>query len=476
MLSPTSQLSTSTASEICNSCNTPFNQMEHHIVMLPCGDFLCLQCFNKNFDAKENKITCPFDQETLNIPAKMRENINTLKMRANTLWVSCDAHSENQAECYCRQHKTMVCHKCALQLHSEHKNSITDVKMRDVEIYFESAVDKLTTFKNRIEDVLKFINMFQHREKSFSSQQFMDIIEQIQDILTPHLMTQEEKQSISFLSDLEQPISTLQQQQTNPPSMISPTRQSTLHNKPGQPPHLQSHLQPNVQQQKQVHPPSHQQFYTQSQQQNPSSHHEKPLVNQNANVAMFQEFDFGTQVGALETHTKQAFKISDAETKLLADWLGSQPTYELLYRGTRDGFDSQKFHQKVDGKGPTITIIKSEQNKVFGGYTQIPWSSQPKFLQDDKAFLFSLTHRSIHKPYQNFQQSIIHDKGMLSAFGGDLQIHSDCNSYNQESFSMLGSTYSLPAGVIQRSQEANTYLAGSQNFRVQEIEVYKVTL
>ena len=40
---------------------------------------------------------------------------------------------------------------------------------------------------------------------------------------------------------------------------------------------------------------------------------------------------------------------------------------------------------------------------------------------------------------------------------------------------MLGSTYQPPAGMAHRSPEASAYLAGSQNFRVTEIEVYKVT-
>jgi len=59
------------------------------------------------------------------------------------------------------------------------------------------------------------------------------------------------------------------------------------------------------------------------------------------------------------------------------------------------------------------------------------------------------------------------------AFGGDLQIHNDCN-YLTDSFSALGSTFKPPNGVQFRSQEAMSYLAGSQNFRVVEIEVYKV--
>ncbi len=48
---------------------------------------------------------------------------------------------------------------------------------------------------------------------------------------------------------------------------------------------------------------------------------------------------------------------------------------------------------KADNKGPTVTLIKSSNNdKVFGGYTSVPWtSSEYTWVRDEKAFLFSLT-------------------------------------------------------------------------------------
>ena len=55
--------------------------------------------------------------------------------------------------------------------------------------------------------------------------------------------------------------------------------------------------------------------------------------------------------------------------------IGESKQYELLYRGSRDGFGSKEFHAKVDAKGPTLTIVKSKQfNRVFGSYTNIQQS------------------------------------------------------------------------------------------------------
>lgn len=44
-----------------------------------------------------------------------------------------------------------------------------------------------------------------------------------------------------------------------------------------------------------------------------------------------------------------------------------------IYRGSEDGFSTESFHRLCDGISPTLTIIKSEHNKVFGGFTSVSW-------------------------------------------------------------------------------------------------------
>jgi len=47
---------------------------------------------------------------------------------------------------------------------------------------------------------------------------------------------------------------------------------------------------------------------------------------------------------------------------------------DLLYRFSKDGPGVDKFHECVDNKGPTLTIIKAKETQaVFGGFTDIPW-------------------------------------------------------------------------------------------------------
>lgn len=67
----------------------------------------------------------------------------------------------------------------------------------------------------------------------------------------------------------------------------------------------------------------------------------------------------------------------------------------LLYRATRDGFRAEDFHRLCDNRGPTLTVIRSDQMRVFGGFTDIAWSSpqDPKNAQrsgNGNSFLFTV--------------------------------------------------------------------------------------
>ena len=43
-----------------------------------------------------------------------------------------------------------------------------------------------------------------------------------------------------------------------------------------------------------------------------------------------------------------------------------------------DGWAASTFHSNCDGKGPTVTIIQVG-SYIFGGYTDVSWSSLSKY-------------------------------------------------------------------------------------------------
>ena len=66
------------------------------------------------------------------------------------------------------------------------------------------------------------------------------------------------------------------------------------------------------------------------------------------------------------------------------------PRATLLYRASRDGWRVQNFHSKCDGKGATLTAIKTANGCVFGGFSDVTWDSQGRNTTSSKAWLFSI--------------------------------------------------------------------------------------
>jgi len=160
--------------------------------------------------------------------------------------------------------------------------------------------------------------------------------------------------------------------------------------------------------------------------------------------------------------------------------------FDLVYRGTKHGFSLEAFHAQLDGKSPLIFFVKSaEHEKVFGGYTSKPWSTpagSSMFLYDHNAFIFSVSRRTKHLVYQNDYNAVQHYRtGCLLAFGwGDFGIQEHCDQ-REDNWSNFGCTkwtkytYTLPRTVKENSDAAYRYLAGAHEFRVEELEAYRVT-
>jgi len=71
----------------------------------------------------------------------------------------------------------------------------------------------------------------------------------------------------------------------------------------------------------------------------------------------------------------------------------------LLYRAGLHGWTANKFHELCDDQGPTITVMKSEAGKVFGGFTNTSWESpaSKKWGKPDcEAFIFSIDRLKVY--------------------------------------------------------------------------------
>ena len=166
---------------------------------------------------------------------------------------------------------------------------------------------------------------------------------------------------------------------------------------------------------------------------------------------------------------------------VMMSWLQEDGAYsvnwKLIYRGTRDGFAASSFHTLCDNKGPTITLIKSVGDCIFGGYSDVSWSSSGASFPSTDAFLFAFVSNGLGttpfrgRVLQNSGSAIYDHVGYGPTFGGgyDLRIVSNSNS-NTLSHLNWGHTYELPDGYTYTGN-GRTWICG-YNFQTIEIEVF----
>ena len=163
---------------------------------------------------------------------------------------------------------------------------------------------------------------------------------------------------------------------------------------------------------------------------------------------------------------------------------------KLIYRGTRDGFQAKKFHEKCDNKGETLTLIESQDNYIFGGYTEINWDStvwNGNIGENNNArrngkgneFVFTLKNPHEIKPAKfNMKKSWLNhsiccDVNLGPIFGcNDIRIENNCNITNNRF-----TYYDFQKGEYcfeDTTGHKRLLFTGKPSFLVQEIEVFQV--
>ena len=61
--------------------------------------------------------------------------------------------------------------------------------------------------------------------------------------------------------------------------------------------------------------------------------------------------------------------ISKNQKKLFKSLFDREYKYNLLMRGSWDGFKGNTFLNKCSNKEKTVIIVKDTNSKIFGGYT-----------------------------------------------------------------------------------------------------------
>jgi hypothetical protein len=179
--------------------------------------------------------------------------------------------------------------------------------------------------------------------------------------------------------------------------------------------------------------------------------------------------------------------VYDNEIELIKNWLspssannnenGTTIFFELIYRASRDGDDSNNFHMKCDNKGKTITFIKNNLGYRFGGYTSVPWEryTEYEYKQDPTAFLFSLNNKEKYNlKDKNDYKAVRHyyNNGPVFGGGNDLFILNNCLSSEENG---CGSC-SFDFKTIDLSGKEPTEFDTFHKFKIEDYEVFLIKM
>ena len=144
--------------------------------------------------------------------------------------------------------------------------------------------------------------------------------------------------------------------------------------------------------------------------------------------------------------------------------------FELIFKMSENGSKAEDFHKYCDNKGPTLILIKTTKNKIFGGFTPLNWESISKCPQDEsnQTFIFSL---NLMKKYDiiKIKEPAIRNNSNNGPEFGDADFYLMNNMQKGETFGNKSCNF-----LSNFNLELTGGKGKSESFEVEEFEVYKV--
>ncbi|EXX67514.1 uncharacterized protein OCT59_029210 [Rhizophagus irregularis] len=103
--------------------------------------------------------------------------------------------------------------------------------------------------------------------------------------------------------------------------------------------------------------------------------------------------------------------------------------FNLLLRGSRDGFFPKKFHELCDNVPHTVTFIKIKgTEEIIGGYNPLEWKSDCGYYKIKDSFVFSFKNKSSFKEsilshVKNIDQSLYCEDKYGPTFDDDIRMY-----------------------------------------------------
>jgi hypothetical protein len=166
--------------------------------------------------------------------------------------------------------------------------------------------------------------------------------------------------------------------------------------------------------------------------------------------------------------------ISSSDT-ILQDWLGQGPiTLTSIYSSTPEDTGAT-FHAAVDGKGPTISLVKvAETGEIIGGYNPASWSTEGWIMATSpyEAFIFNLTNSAVRYQSNDYKTYDSIDFGPTFGGGYDFKAVPGAQGFSY-AYSYLAE---VPNGPAVYPMGYPGIVGGDGTFTAEKIEVFTITL
>jgi len=156
-------------------------------------------------------------------------------------------------------------------------------------------------------------------------------------------------------------------------------------------------------------------------------------------------------------------------------FFGKPVKFEMIFRSSEDGRNSESFHKKCDSRGPLLFVIKGAgRANIFGGYYAGSWSTTGQGTSESWLFSIIGGSNAVYNPVQLLpsSSSLVYfqpKSGPYFGTGPDLRIVSKFTKTTNCSYLSLYKRTSNTSVTID-----NNLLAGSPTFAVEELEVFTV--
>ena len=173
----------------------------------------------------------------------------------------------------------------------------------------------------------------------------------------------------------------------------------------------------------------------------------------------------GVEIKSQIIYKKKDFDLIN--NKLLQVYDTKKVKYELLYRASEHRDLAKIFKKKCNGVRGTLIIVKTENKRIFGGFTTQIWDDSERNYDDDKAFCFSADEHRIYE-LREYCSAIGCDFNSGPRFCWMFMINNKCMMEGGKLFREEVSHYEGQ----KRDYELND---GEEFFIVEELEAFKIT-